>query len=286
MDVLDLTEMPIEQFEAKIKYAATPEEHAANVKAAVALGLPSLVRGPITSEPIAVVCYGPSLKQTRREIRYFNKILTCSGAHDYLIRYGIVPTWHMEGDPRKHKAVFVKHPHKRVTYLISSACHPAMFEALKGQKVLVWHVLKSDLDLLETGHYPKGQWVLTGGTNVGMRAMVMARLLGYTNIHVFGMDCSAGSTMHVDDHPNEVPEEKYRTVVVDGEEFRTTTLFLSYAKNFFHEVLQLADCEVKLHGHGLLQALVKKKTSDPLQLTDWMEQRANIAETVIAVVET
>ena len=281
----DLTSMAIENLDIKSKYAATPEEHLANVQAAIALGLPSLQKGDLTNEPIAVVCSGPSLKATRREIRYFNKILTCSGAHEYLLRFGIVPTWHMEGDPRKHKAVFVKHPHKRVQYLIASSCHPQMFENLKGYDVRVWHSLMKAEHLLTMDHYPSGDWVLTGGTNVGMRALVVARLLGFTNVHVFGMDCSAGDSFHTGDHPNEPPKNKYETVKVGDREFQTTKLFLCYAKQFFHEIIQLPDVHFTMHGDGLLQALTALKMSDPVQLKDFMEKRENVVETTIAVVQ-
>lgn len=284
-DLLDLTTLPIESVQAKVKYAATPEEHNRNVQAAIALKLPSLARGAPQPDPIAVVCSGPSLKRTYREIRHFDKILTCSGAHQFLLDHGIVPTWHMEGDPRAHKAVFVKHPHRRVQYLIASSCHPKMFEALKGYSVSIWHVLMNAEHLLTTGHYPPGDWVLTGGTNVGMRALVMARILGYTTIHVFGMDCSAEESFHTGPHPNEPPKDRYRIVRVGDRDFQTTTLFLSYAKQFFHEMLQLPDVDVHLHGDGLLQALAQAKLSDPVQLQTWLGQRANVEATTIAVVE-
>ena len=253
-DLLDLTTFPVEEVEAKVKYVATPEEHQANVRAAVALGYPSVQKGEVTDEPIAVVCAGPSLKRTRRELRHFDKILTCSGAHKYLIDHGIVPTWHMEGDPRAHKAMFVARPHKRTQYLIASSCHPKVFGYLKGYDVRIWHSLMDAQHLLGQDHYPAGQWVITGGTNVGLRALVIARLLGYTNLHIFGMDCSAEDSFHVGDHPNEPPKDKYRVVQVGDQRFFTTTLFLSYAKSFFHEVSQLLDVKFKLYGDGLLQA--------------------------------
>ena len=121
LDVLDLTTRPVEDVETKVKYVATPEEHQANVAANVALGLPSLEKGPVRTDPLALVCFGPSLRYTRREIRHFRWILTCSGAHQFLIDHGLVPTWHMEGDPRPHKAEFVKRPHRRVQYQIGRA---------------------------------------------------------------------------------------------------------------------------------------------------------------------
>ena len=284
--VLDLTRTPIEAYSHEAKYAATPEEHEANVKAALALGYPSLDKGEPQSDPIAVVCSGPSLKTSYREIKHFDRILSCSGAHEFLIDHGMVPTWHMEGDPRAHKKVFVKRPHRRVQYLLSSSCHPAVFAALKGYQIKVWHVLRQGTDLLKTGIYPPGQWVLTGGTNVGMRAMVMARILGYTNVHIFGMDCSAGpERFHTGYHPNEPPKEVWQPVQVEDQVYYSTPLFISYAKQFFHECLQLPDVHMTLHGDGLLQALTRVKLSDPEQLQAWLAERENVVDTTIAVVE-
>ena len=283
--VLDFTSLPIETFEHETNYAATMEEHDANVRAAIALGYPSLERGTTTSEPVAVACSGPSLKTTYRELKHFDKILSCSGAHQFLLDHGIVPTWHMEGDPRAHKAVFVKRPHRRVQYLLASSCHPKVFQALKGYQIKVWHVLSNAKDLVTLGHYPPGQWVLTGGTNVGMRAMVMARLLGYVDVHLFGMDCSAGETFHTGHHPNDPPKQAWVPVRVGDRVFQSTALFIGYAKQFFHEMLQLPDVEFTLHGDGLLQALTRQKLSDPAQLQAWLDERRNVVNTTIAVVE-
>ena len=282
---LDLTTRNIDDLDLKVKYAVTMEEHQANVAENLKLGYPSVQPGDFSDKTLALVCSGPSLKRTRRQIRFFDYILTCSGAHDYLINHGIVPTWHMEGDPRAHKAVFVKHPHKRVKYLISTACHPKLFANLKGYQVAIWHSLMSGEHLSEMDHYPPGHWVLTGGTNVGMRAMVMGRLLGFTQIHIFGMDCSAEDSFHTGDHPNEPPKKKYMTIQVGEREFYTTHLFLSYAKQFFHEILMLPDTQVVMHGDGLLQALVAMKLSDPAQLEEFVGKRDSIQETTVAVMQ-
>src|SRR5678816_4695353 len=57
----------------------------------------------VRDEPIALVCYGPSLNQTWDEIRDFKYVMTCSGSHRFLIQRGIIPTWHIDVDPREHK---------------------------------------------------------------------------------------------------------------------------------------------------------------------------------------
>src|SRR6185436_4802677 len=48
----------------------------------------------LTDEPIALVSYGPSLNETWEQIRGFKFIMTCSGAHKFLVDRGIIPTHH------------------------------------------------------------------------------------------------------------------------------------------------------------------------------------------------
>lgn len=60
----------------------------------------------LRNEPIAIVCYGPSLNDTWEEIKNFKYIITCSGSHKFLIERGIIPTWHVDVDPRPHKVEF------------------------------------------------------------------------------------------------------------------------------------------------------------------------------------
>jgi len=89
---------------------------------------------------IAVVCYGPSLEETWPQLREFDKIITVSGAHKFLIDRGIIPTWHAEVDPRPHKADLIGQPHKEVEYLAASVCHSAVFDLLEGHNVKLWHI--------------------------------------------------------------------------------------------------------------------------------------------------
>src|SRR5262245_21786696 len=140
-------------------------------------------------EPIAVVCYGPSLKETWEEAGKFDKIMTCSGAHDFLIARGIVPTWHVDLDPREHKHQMIN-PHQDVEYLMASCMHPQVWDRLEGYKLRLWHIYANETNKQLPTVYPQGEWVFTGGNNVGLRCLVLARVLGYRNIHLFGMDCS------------------------------------------------------------------------------------------------
>src|SRR5258706_12599543 len=43
-------------------------------------------------------------------------------------------------------------------------------------------------------------------------------------------------------------------------------VMLDYARNFFHEVEQLPDVTIKMHGEGLLQHMVYKKMGDQIKV--------------------
>jgi hypothetical protein len=181
-----------------------------------------------------------------------------------MIERGIIPHFHMETDPRPHKAEFTRHPDNRTMYLIASSCHPEVFNNLKGCDVRLWHVVAAD----ELHRMPRGHWMITGGCNVGLRALVMARLMGYTDVHVFGMDCSCDekATFHVNAHPNEPKSKSHRMVKVGDKEFMSCDIFIECARQFFKETMLLSDVRVTLHGEGLLQALAEKKIADPAQI--------------------
>lgn len=209
-------------------------------------------------ESIAVVCYGPSLKKNWQEIKKFKNIITCSGAHKFLLENGISPKgrewWHVDVDPRAHKVALLGKPRKGIHYLASSTCHPKYFDALEGFDVALWHVFDNSEQAQQV--LPRGEWCFTGGSNVGMRAMVLARFLGFVNQEVFGMDgCFEGKARHAGEHPNPGVAE-FRTEV-NGKTFITTPSMLECAKQIKHEVDMLPDCNVKFHGEGLVQEIMR-----------------------------
>lgn len=216
------------------------------------------------ADAIAVVCYGPSLKKNWQEIRQFKNIITCSGAHKFLLSKGITPRgrqwWHVDVDPRKHKIDLLGKPRKGIHYLASSTCHPEYIKHLKGMDVALWHVFDSSEQA--AGVLPRGEWCFTGGSNVGMRAMVLARFLGFVNLEVFGMDgCFVGKERHADKHPN--PGKEHFETEYNGRRFVTTPSMLECAKQIKHEVDMLPDANVKFHGDGLVQAIMEGYKREP-----------------------
>ena len=217
----------------------------------------------LRTEPIAIVCYGPSLKDTWSQISQFKYIMTCSGAHKFLIEHGIIPTWHTEVDPRPHKIKLVGTPHKDVEYLIASACHPEYFKHLENYNVKLWHIFDPNDEPMRT--LPRGEWALTGGCGAGLRAMALARFMGFKEQHIFGMDGNYGSEektgSHASDHPNQAPPAC--VVEYDGKTFHTTPAFAEAARQTWHELDALADITVKFYGEGLVQVMSKNYVRKP-----------------------
>jgi hypothetical protein len=205
-------------------------------------------------DPIAIVCFGPSLNDTWEKIKDFKYIITGSGSHKFLIDRGIIPTWHIEVDPREHKTKLIGTPHKDVEYLIASTCHSKVFDLLEGMNVKLWHVFSNEEEAIRI--LPKNEWAITGGSNVGLRQMTIARFLGFTNLHIFGMDgCEGKSGKHAAEHPMQ-PKDSFETEY-KGVKYLTTPAYLECAKQTFHELDELKDVKATFYGDGLVQAMAK-----------------------------
>lgn len=220
----------------------------------------------LCSEPIALVSYGPSLAQTWERLREFKYIITCSGAHRFILEKGIIPIkgqwWHVEVDPRPHKAKLIGPPHLDVEYLIASACHPAVFDLLEGFNVKLWHIFANDAEAMRT--LPHEEWAITGGCSVGLRTMTIARFMGFTNLHIFGMDgCEGATGKHAGEHPNQPAGHSITTY--DGVDYRTTISMMECAKETFHELNQMPDVTATFYGEGLVQHMARNYKPAPTQ---------------------
>lgn len=215
----------------------------------------------LNPEPIAIVGFGPSLNDTWEQIKKFKYVMTCSGAHKFLVERGIIPTYHLDLDPRGHKITMLGQPQKETEYLIASTIHPKYLDALEGYNVKLWHIFANDDEAQMV--LPKGEWMLSGGSSVGSRCMTLARFMGFTNQHIFGMDGSMTETnSHTTEHPNK-PKEAFQTEFM-GKKYLTTPSMLHVAKETFHELDQLNDVNVTFYGEGLIQDMAKHYKRNPM----------------------
>jgi hypothetical protein len=206
------------------------------------------------TEPIAVVGYGPSLQDTWEQVRDFKYVISCSGSHKFLVERGVIPSWHVEVDPRPHKVHLIGPPQPETEYLISSTCHKAVFDHLAGFNVKLWHVFDSTEDGRRL--LPRGEWAITGGCDVGLRALTIAAFLGFRDLHVFGLDGSArDNRKHAAEHPNAI--QKYAPCDYDGVTYFTTPGMLAAAQGLWHELDQLPKVRARFYGEGLIQHMAR-----------------------------
>lgn len=227
--------------------------------------LPGIAPGLVTNTPLAVVGYGPSLRDTWEDAITYPVVMSMSGSHRFLVEHGRRPDLHVEVDPRPHKVGLIGPPQDGTTYYVSSCCHPAVFEHLAGRDVKVWHVFTGK----EAGFrpIPYGEWALSGGSGVGVRAIILARMLGYTNIHVFGIDGNVSPKYgsHAGEHPGQI--HKTEKFSYNGVKYRTTASLLGVARETTGQLDQIPDTTVTFHGEGLVQALAKDYVRKPVPET-------------------
>ena len=261
---------------AYVTICGTVEQRSANMAAAVASGVPRLQTiGGYHRNKASIVAFGPSLKETWREIQ--GPIFTVGGAHDFLVNKGILPTFHVEIDVREHKADMVT-PVVGVRYLIASCCHPVWWSKLADFDVSYWHVLSADG--WEMGWIAKNDpggliSAFGGGSTAGQRAMTVAAMLGYRDFDVFGMDfCYSGSKTHAAGHSG--PEQERIWAKVGDEVFKTSPE-LAQAAVEMRNFLRTADCQVRFHGEGMMQSIaraIQKETEQNGTARSRMDKRS------------
>jgi uncharacterized Rossmann fold enzyme len=214
-----------------------------------------------------IVCYGPSLLQTWPELQaeetYMGAdLFSVSGAHDFMVRRGIKPTFHVECDPRPHKAANLNMPQEGVQYLIASCCHPELIDKLKDFDLSLWHLCngQDSFRIMEEIESEKNQVLITGGGSVGLRSIALAYAMGYREFHIYGMDCSFSS----DEEPKQWagPHKGKKQKVIDIKTetdrwFKTSPVLVTYARHFFDTVQRAPDASFYLAGDGLLQEMGK-----------------------------
>lgn len=209
-----------------------------------------------SSRKISLVCYGPSLLETWKDIE--GPIMTVSGAHDFLVSRGVVPDWHVDCDPRPHKAGMLKMPTEKTKYLMASCCHPDFWETLKKKNVRLWHLINgNDFETVAwvTKNHPQGlNSLIAGGSTVGMRAMEVAAAMGFRRFNIHGMDCSHTSQRHAGLHLGKPQKEEL--VRVGLRRFTTTPQMLQAAREM-EKFIETMDCEISFFGDGLMQATAR-----------------------------
>lgn len=233
----------------------------ANVRHAASLGLPLIKKTEPHSNVAVIVGGGPSLAETLDELRLRYRagyhIYALNGAAHYLVKNGIVPHGLIMLDARPFNRKFVEGLPRGIHYLIASQCDPSVFEALRGERVTIWHPNlegKSGVQLTE-------ETVLIGsGTVVGIRSLKVLSAIGYRAFHLFGYDSSyRGDEGHAYEQA-ENAGEVLEYVTLNGVDYFGAPWMIRQADDFQMVAAELAESghSIAVHGDGLLPAVAKE----------------------------
>jgi uncharacterized Rossmann fold enzyme len=244
-----------------------------NMEAAVARGFPQVTKQESAkNEMITLVASGPSVAgqiDVIREMAKTTKIVAIKDAHDWLISQGVIPDYALAIDPQEHRISFYK-PHKDVEYMIASQCHKAMFDNLEGHNVTIWHPY-----VMKGQDRPKNTMLIGGGTTSGLRAISLFYVLGYRHFSLFGFDsCNDGDKLRVNgselkpgDQLSEIRIEQ------DGETFYCNASMALQAEHFQTYYDYLPDAHFYGFGHGLIQAIIKKREQNAVELQAMIDKQ-------------
>lgn len=251
-----------------VRCVLSPYDRLDNIRAALARDLPRFSLQPANDTPAVLACFGPSLKQTWPAVKVAQlqgaKVMSVSGAHDFLLLRGIVPDYHAEIDPRPHKAKFLASPHPGVSYLIASSCHPKTFDAVSGRRVTMFHALEEDILDEIWWLDPQATDVVKASVNVGITALFLLDAMGHRSIAVHGMDCSyeGGGSTHAGHHFGKPPTQI--EIHCGGRPFLSSHLMAETAQEALSISRHMAGhMTIDLHGDGLLQHMMRAAMQAP-----------------------
>lgn len=231
----------------------TDEVVRANLEATFARGYTPLMIGQERNGPVSIVGSGPSLARNYKDV--VGDVIACNSAHDFLVSKGVIPKFAMiwDANPVMEK---ILRPHKDVTYLIASRCHPSVFDLLNGYKVLVWHALGGDSVERYLIDRKREEPVIAGGSSSVTRATHVAATMGYRKeMHLFGVDsCYSDGKTHVN---GSVIEQKSMRLLVCGRWFTVAPWMAMQGEDFklIAPIMKKNGVKLSVHGTGLLPYL-------------------------------
>jgi hypothetical protein len=239
----------------------------AHMDAAIARGFPQVKQAGLEKTgSILLVASAPSVKGQVELIKKMQAagapVVAIKGAHDWLIDNGVIPDYALAIDPQEHRIAFYK-PNKAVKYMIASQCHPAMFDNLAGYDVNIWHPY-----LTKGQNRPKNSMLIGGGTTSGLRAMSLFYVLGWRQFELFGYDsCNDGEMLRVNGDGLKDGDSLIEVRIdPNGETFYCNSAMALQAEHFQTYYDYLPDAVFNGHGHGLIQAIIRKRAENMMEL--------------------
>lgn len=252
-DKTEIWRQLVAERQGRLEYAAT-------------LKIPHIIELEPHPYKCAIVGGAPSIKNHIEELKTYSDsdiTISLNGAHNYLIEHGVTPRIHplFEIDLKSVEESTGGPPNQNVYYYVCSHCSHSLFRSLKGYPRVLWHCFDEppEYQALIAKLFP-GEFMIGGGFVTFFRAINIASILGYRDIHLYGCDCSFdGDTSHYEGYQTTNSEVKMVVAAGTKENYRVfnTTPSLSFLAR---EIMRFCDTNQRgirltVHGDGLLRHL-------------------------------
>lgn len=191
---------------------------------------------------------GPSLADTFEDVkRHYEEahtIFAMNGAARYLADRGIIADYQVMIDPREETAQLIGPARD---HLIASQCHPKIFDMLPNAKLYHLQIEGIDDDLPE---YPYPFALNGGAASVGNTSTVLAYVMGFRTLHLYGYDSSHRDAQSHAFHQKMNDGEPNCVVTWNGKDYRTSLTMKLQAEKAQETLRALEGEGVKVHVHG------------------------------------
>lgn len=223
------------------------------------------------SETVALVCGGPSLASTEKELVEAAwagaKVVCVNGSYAWCIERNIKPSAFVMLDARAFNARFPAEPVAGCRYLLASQCHPATFDLCRDRDVTVWHACsagQAELDLLKAFYFGRC-FPVTLGTTVAIRAISLLRMLGFQSFDIFGLDSCWMNDRHHAYGQSENDDERRSWVWLRpegrddlAEGFTCSVWHMKQFEDFQQLIRQRGNSfRLNVRGNGLIAAMMR-----------------------------
>lgn len=210
---------------------------------------------------IAVICgSGPSLTDTLEAVWKHDDaghdIFALNGAAKYLQLQGVLPDYQVILDAQPKTAELIG-PARN--HLFASQVDPECFNRAPNAKL--WHATHGEI-APEFPEYEDDYCFIGGSISVGNAAMVLAYVMGYRTMHLYGYDSS-----HRDNHGHAFRQamndgDPCTIVRFMGKEYTCSLTMRLQAEHFTGKAVELKrqGCQIEVHGSGLIPDMYNART--------------------------
>jgi len=273
--VSDVKIVPVSKIASKC--VKGPAELVRHMRYAFAQGYPTLQKVQPHDGEAVLVGSGPSIADEVERIRALKEqghmVCAIKGAHDFLIGHGIIPDMAVAVDPQEKIAELYRHAHYGVRYYMATQCHKAVFDALRGHKVVIWNVYTRSVKehwekYFRKKNSPQRLHFVNGGSTSGLRSIGLAWVMGYRKLHLFGYDSclKAGPDASLEELKAadlKIGGVKSRTedviaINADDRRFYCDPAMALQANEFLPQLEHMWDMRLKAYGNGLIPWIVER----------------------------